>query len=83
MENAEKVSLKNEILGCLISLLAVLCFTLGSVAVQALNGFIPDFELNAIRLTGMLLSVRQINEIICMSWKCASYQVLKPNAKKN
>ena len=83
MENAEKVSLKNEILGCLISLLTVLCFTLGSVAVQALNGFIPDFELNAIRLTGMLLLVRQINEIICMSWKCASYQALKPNAKKS
>ena len=33
MENAEKVSLKNEILACLISLLTVLCFTLGSVAV--------------------------------------------------
>ena len=59
MENAEKVNLKNEILGCLISLLTVLCFTLGSVAVQALNGLIPDFELNAIRLTGMLHSVQK------------------------
>ena len=52
MEDAEQKSLKGELLGILISLLTVLLFTLGSVAVQALSGLIPDFELNVIRFTG-------------------------------
>ena len=58
MTNAEQKNLMEELLGVLISLLTVLLFTLGSVAVQALNGLIPDFELNVIRLTGKCLEPR-------------------------
>ena len=47
-----RASLKREVLGCLLSFLTVLAFTLGSVCVQALNGVIPDFELNAICMSG-------------------------------
>ena len=52
MEKKASPSVKNEIIGCMISVSSMTFFTLGSVAVQALNGYIPDFELNVIRLSG-------------------------------
>ncbi len=47
-----EVPLKHEVIGVCITVFTVLCFTLGSVAVQALGGRIPHFQLNAIRSAG-------------------------------
>ncbi len=49
----KEVPLKHEVIGVCITVFTVLCFTLGSVAVQALGGRIPHFQLNAIRSAGM------------------------------
>ncbi len=67
----KKTDLKNEVIGCFLALFSTMCFTLGSVSVQALDGYIPDFELNVIRLSGMLifffffLMVWWFTELLC------------------
>ncbi len=48
----KEVPLRQEVVGVCITVFTVLCFTLGSVSVQALGGRIPHFELNAIRSAG-------------------------------
>ena len=48
-----EVTVKGEIIGAVLTLINVLALTVSSVGVQALAGYVPDFELNAIRLAGM------------------------------
>ena len=51
--NTTNVTVRDEIIGAVLTLLNVLALTVSSVGVQALAGYVPDFELNAIRLAGM------------------------------
>ncbi len=45
-------TLKGEVIGAVLTFLNVIGLTLGAVSVQALDGYIPSFELNAIRVAG-------------------------------
>ncbi len=55
--NRKGVILKGEIIGAVLTFLNVIALTLGAVSVQALAGYIPPFELNAIRVAGKSLSM--------------------------
>ncbi len=46
--------LRNELLGTSFALVTALVWTIGDQSVQALNGSIPDFELNCISLAGKI-----------------------------
>ncbi len=43
---------KSELLGISFTLITAALYTSGEQSVQALNGCIPEFQLNALRLTG-------------------------------
>ena len=49
----KKTNIKRKVVGGVLGVVLILCFTVGSVTVQALDRLIPAFQLNLIRITGL------------------------------